>query len=143
MLYCLAYLSKARIEFDSEDLLALVRDAAEKNLEAGITGYLCLTEGRFIQYIEGAQADIERLVAKLHKDERHSIVATASSTTPSRRFPQWQMLKLDRSDLDRKADRLIDRFLVFLGRQARGDDPEYAAPLWQMMDAMADRLRPR
>jgi hypothetical protein len=140
-LYCIVYLSRALVEFDSDEILELANRAADRNRVARITGYLCFTAKQFVQYLEGDEAAIAKLMSVIENDERHKILSVVGSSVIQRRFPEWNMLALDRNDIDSVTDRLIAEFLRFLGMKHHTDKAEYADPLWKMMDVMAQRVR--
>ncbi|MFN4297323.1 MAG: BLUF domain-containing protein [Brevundimonas sp.] len=57
-----------------------------------LTGVLLAHDGWFLQALEGARTDIERLLTRLHKDPRHTgIRILGFETVAERAFPQWSM----------------------------------------------------
>lgn len=78
-----------------------------------LTGLLVAHEGRFLQVIEGARADIERLLARLAHDPRHRDMRLLTlEPVTERRFPHWSMAqaaitpRLDSVIADRSLDGL-------------------------------------
>ena len=57
-----------------------------------LTGVLLAHDGWFLQALEGARTDIDRLMTRLHKDPRHTgIRMLGFETIAERAFPQWSM----------------------------------------------------
>lgn len=76
MLKSLLYVSRSRLasEKSSAEVEEIVRQAQARNEQAGITGALIFTESNFAQVIEGENAAIDRLVASIMLDRRHTDV---------------------------------------------------------------------
>lgn len=95
VIYRLIYASRAR-PFRSEDVAGILRQSHENNPAAGVTGALCLLDGVYMQYLEGPQAAVEHLFARLLDDERHGKLQLLDrGPVPSRVFPGWSMALLD------------------------------------------------
>lgn len=61
--------------------------AIRNNRTRNITGVLLFHEGRFLQAIEGAAPDVERLLNQLRQDERHERMRMLfHAAVPARRF---------------------------------------------------------
>ncbi len=72
------------------DILAEARPA---NAREGITGVLTAVDGHFVQIIEGSDDALDRLVAKLRRDPRHSdLTILERRLANSRRFGDWDMV---------------------------------------------------
>lgn len=72
-----------------ENLLFQIR---EKNKKLAITGLLLLIQGKFIQYIEGPDEEIEKVYKKIKKDPRHNeLVLLDSGFVNERQFKDWSM----------------------------------------------------
>jgi hypothetical protein len=92
MLSAIAYCSLTEIEFSDEDLLALAEQAANRNQEIGVTGYLYYRDYVFMQYLEGDQTTVEMLMAKITHDARHRVITEIFlGDISQRRFPHWYM----------------------------------------------------
>ena len=87
------YTSRAR--GDTENLLMqvdILATSQRNNARDGLTGALLIHEGRFLQVLEGAAQDIDRLMARLAKDARHDeLVVVEREPIPARRFGDWAM----------------------------------------------------
>lgn len=55
-----------------EDGLRICTDSCESNEVAGITGGLLLTQGVFVQYLEGPELAVSALCHRIQSDPRHS-----------------------------------------------------------------------
>lgn len=95
MLYRLIYVSRARA-FRSDDVASILKQSRENNAPAGVTGALCLLDGVYMQYLEGPQAAVERLYARILDDDRHQQVKLLDrGPAPARVFADWSMALLD------------------------------------------------
>jgi hypothetical protein len=57
-----------------------------------LTGVLLAHDGWFLQALEGARIDIDRLLTRLHKDPRHTDIRMLGfETIEQRAFPAWSM----------------------------------------------------
>ncbi|MBA4000461.1 BLUF domain-containing protein [Brevundimonas sp.] len=57
-----------------------------------LTGVLLSHDGWFLQALEGARIDIDRLLTRLHKDPRHTDIRMLGfETIRERTFPEWSM----------------------------------------------------
>ncbi|WP_374571311.1 BLUF domain-containing protein [Phenylobacterium sp. J426] len=90
----LVYVSISRLETQATTraLEALVSEAAARNRAHGITGALLLAGGRFLQYLEGPQPNLLRLMQAIRRDPRHEDVQILRfGESASRRFPAWSL----------------------------------------------------
>ena len=88
----LMYLSSATTPLTDSQLDEMLQTALRNNAEHGITGILAHVEGSFIQYIEGPQAELDRLERNLNIDRRHkNMFVTERGEIPTRAFPDWSM----------------------------------------------------
>lgn len=73
-------------------LAELMARARLHNVQHAITGILLHTDDQFMQVVEGPQATVEQLMARIHKDTRHEDVRIIMTHTVSRRdFGEWGM----------------------------------------------------
>lgn len=71
-------------------LLRLVRRSAAFNARMGLTGWLHLDGGRFVQCLEGRAPVVLPLAGRILADPRHeSIMVTAFGAIVARRFADW------------------------------------------------------
>ncbi|MEH6664075.1 MAG: BLUF domain-containing protein [Brevundimonas sp.] len=60
-----------------------------------LTGVLMSHDGWFLQALEGARIDIDRLLTRLHRDPRHTNIRMLGfETIEDRAFPQWSMRQI-------------------------------------------------
>lgn len=78
---------EARVEVES-----IVATARRRNGPAAITGALVFTHTHFAQYLEGPEAALNELMARLKEDPRHEDIRTVSTPPFGRRhFSSWSM----------------------------------------------------
>lgn len=89
----ICYVSRARVRFAQDDLLALLETARNNNSKQHISGLLLYDDfGTFIQAIEGKRSRIEALYAKIKADSRHENVNLLSKKVVNQRsFSNWHM----------------------------------------------------
>jgi len=85
------YISKALVDFGSEELNRLAIRSQIKNKKLGINGYLYYENGNFLQYIEGEDGPLMELYATIAADDRHTISNYVSEEIVIPRFPNWSM----------------------------------------------------
>lgn len=91
-LYCLVYSSDAVGSVTEAGLQAILEQARGRNERLGITGLLLYRQGRFVQYLEGAQEDVLAVYESIAADSRHANVRVLlREQVASRRFPSWKM----------------------------------------------------
>lgn len=86
------YVSQALVSFSEDELLELAEQAARKNEDLGVTGYLSYSSGRFMQYLEGDQPLIDALFDQIRRDSRHEILDEVEwPNVGHRMFGSWSM----------------------------------------------------
>jgi hypothetical protein len=104
-LYAVLYASDAAAPPTADDLAVLLARARERNAARGITGQLVYMgrgeaglegagrhPGHFVQWLEGDEADVRALFARIRQDSRHAVRRVAYAGTLRRRlFPSWTM----------------------------------------------------
>ncbi len=94
MLVRLLYASRAIDGMNDALLHSIVERSRANNLEHGITGILCVYPdgGIFLQVIEGARAEVNRLYANLARDPRHrDVTLLCYDEIEERHFSAWRM----------------------------------------------------
>lgn len=95
----LIYRSVAQPEvLDSQSLSTLSYRAASNNRQLGLCGMLAVSDGRFLQVIEGVSKFVNKVYAKIVQDERHKDVELISfESVVKTEFHDWdmKMFKLD------------------------------------------------
>ena len=92
MLVRLLYASRAVKPLLSDELTVIMRQSTTNNPLHGITGLLCLSDGVFMQALEGGRNAVNRLYLRIAADPRHTdlrIVERKSITKLS--FSTWNM----------------------------------------------------
>ena len=75
-----------------DDVLNIVRVSRRTNAAVGVTGFLVYDGSMFLQVIEGEDAIVDRLAARILRDDRHSGVHILSDTPIAKRsFARWSM----------------------------------------------------
>jgi hypothetical protein len=86
------YLSQATRSLSDDELAKLLTQAREDNTRQGITGALVYGAGQFMQIIEGEEAALAMLYAKLLQDGRHGqVFKFADKPIAQRSFADWSM----------------------------------------------------
>ena len=86
------YLSRATQSMSDEELATLLTQAREANARQDITGALVYGDGQFMQIIEGEEATLAMLYAKLLQDGRHGqVFKFADKPIAQRSFADWSM----------------------------------------------------
>jgi hypothetical protein len=86
------YISAATRPFTTADLQTLLARARVKNARLGITGLLVHTQGSFLQFLEGEQDAVERLLAEISADKRHvRVTLLLRGEIQERAFADWTM----------------------------------------------------
>lgn len=91
-LYSLVYGSSAVSTFSDADLAELLSQCRVLNEARGITGLLLYRGGRFVQFLEGPEAEVRALYAKIQQDPRHTSPRILNEGHPThRQFKDWTM----------------------------------------------------
>ena len=91
-MFFLVYVSAAVTWFSAAELHSLLAAARANNQRAGITGMLLYKDGNFMQVLEGEEAAVRALQARIACDLRHrGMVVIASGPLQQRQFPDWTM----------------------------------------------------
>src|SRR5512147_2148681 len=101
MLVRLLYASRAAASVDAEALAAIMRQSKQHNAAIGVTGVLCLSEGLFMQVLEGGRAAVNRLYNRIVADPRHGDVELlVYEEIGERRFAGWAMGEVNLQSLN-------------------------------------------
>ena len=86
------YASAATQPFTPVALKALLAKARTRNTLHGVSGMLLYRQGSFLQVLEGPEIEVERILASIYKDKRHTNTRLLSRTTILKReFEAWSM----------------------------------------------------
>lgn len=92
MLVRLTYCSRAVPGIDQEELQAILKSSRANNARSGITGVLCLSDGFFIQVLEGGRGAVNALYNRVVVDGRHADVTLLGyEELRERRYAGWAM----------------------------------------------------
>jgi hypothetical protein len=90
--YSIVYSSSAIADFGEADLVKLLKQARGFNEQAGITGALMYSGGRFMHVLEGCPAAVCALYARIATDPYHGCIEKlADGFLPQREFKEWTM----------------------------------------------------
>ncbi|MEG3164456.1 BLUF domain-containing protein [Sphingomonas sp. PB2P19] len=91
------YCSRAAEGVDDVEVDRIIEVAQRRNHARGITGVLVFGSGVFFQWIEGPPAQIETLIASLHRDPRHHDVVPLDRSEENRErlYPNWEMEQVE------------------------------------------------
>lgn len=91
-LVAIVYSSDAVGHVDDRQLTALLEQARAKNATLEITGILIYRGERFIQYLEGPEADVRNVYRAICDDPRHEHLRLLfDGPLETRRFSDWTM----------------------------------------------------
>ncbi len=102
MLVRLIYASRSTKPVTPELIESILAPSRKFNLEAGVTGVLCICHGDvFLQVLEGSREEINRLYGKILHDDRHKDVTLLHyAEVDERRFSSWRMGRVDLDKLN-------------------------------------------
>ena len=88
----LTYLSQETSPLSAQSLLQLLQQCHANNPKLGITGVLIYANGTFLQTLEGEEAVVDALSAKIQTDSRHrSFKILARDQVDARAYAGWSM----------------------------------------------------
>ena len=91
------YRSTARAGLDGSAMQDILRTARHRNQSLGLTGCLHHEDGLFFQWLEGPADGLQKVVASLMDDDRHSdFEILDQGALDHRRFQDWRMRFSDR-----------------------------------------------
>ena len=132
-LHHLVYQSYATVPVGEAELTRLLAQSRAYNATHGITGLLLYNDGRFVQLLEGSEAAVRAVFARIIRDPRHAgVVALADGPAAHRLFTEWSMAfrAVDRAALAALTGYADpDRAGGFAGAQGVPPDPGLGALL--------------
>ena len=78
----------------STQLASIFTTARQSNRGRGITGALIVTEGAFVQALEGEESEVRDLFDTIRADGRHSDVSVLQEGSAARTFGRWAMAQV-------------------------------------------------
>ncbi|HQU70674.1 MAG TPA: BLUF domain-containing protein [Calditrichia bacterium] len=101
MMIQLVYVSSAKKLLSEEELLTLLEQSRANNEKSGVTGMLLYQDGNFMQVLEGEEAVVKEINAKISADPRHyQVITLLQRNIKKREFPEWSMGFRNLSDLN-------------------------------------------
>jgi hypothetical protein len=103
MIVQVIYTSAAVHDLDDAELARILDVSVRNNARLGITGLLLYSARTFIQVLEGEQAVLDALLARIRTDPRHrNVDVLVRNEIREREFSQWHMgfRRLGRVDAD-------------------------------------------
>ena len=86
------YISSAVAPLSDSELDALLEASRRNNQKRGVTGLLLYRDGDFMQILEGEEAPVREIYARILADPRHSrVIQLDDSPIASRGFGEWSM----------------------------------------------------
>ena len=102
MLIQLTYASRTSKTLEPDDLKSIMAASQRNNVRVGITGALCLSNGIFLQQLEGDVIAVNALYHRILLDPRHRDPAILDfSEIAFRKFAQWSMGSLSSLESNR------------------------------------------
>jgi hypothetical protein len=90
--YHVLYRSRATHAPTAADLQVLLEQSRTYNAHQQLTGLLLYSDEQFVQLVEGPEAGVRALYARIRADPRHTQVVTLSDgPSPHRWFADWHM----------------------------------------------------
>ncbi|WP_223654450.1 BLUF domain-containing protein [Hymenobacter psoromatis] len=91
-LHYLVYQSHATMPFGDVQLAKLLAQSRAFNASHGLTGVLLYSHGNIVQLLEGSEANVRAVFARIAQDPRHTnIIKLADGLATHRLFAQWSM----------------------------------------------------
>jgi hypothetical protein len=101
MLVRLLYASRASDTMTTAGLAAIMTQSKTNNAKSGITGVLCLSEGIFLQVLEGGRNAVSALYNRIANDARHrDVVLLHYQEINERCFAGWSMGEVNMARLN-------------------------------------------
>ena len=98
-LYSLIYSSRATNFMSEYELTELASQAAAKNQQLSITGFMQYKNGFFLQYLEGEESQVLSLMDTIARDHRHTVTRVIRlPNQPNPRFEEWYMRYLSQKE---------------------------------------------
>jgi hypothetical protein len=91
-MYFLIYRSEVSNQMPEDELIHLLEQSRDRNKTVNITGMLLFFDNKFLQLLEGEEADVKHLYVDICADSRHKNVITLKEGAANNRlFPDWSM----------------------------------------------------
>lgn len=131
------YVSKMLYQFSQSQIMKLAELAAQKNQSNGITGYLWFDGDYFLQYVEGDNNDVDRLMVSINQDKRHRVMSSLSTNELSeRKFPNWRMKLFEADGFIKTPPEKILTEQILLLRLPSVKDEKTIKSVWRSTDVL-------
>jgi Sensors of blue-light using FAD len=101
MLVRLLYASRTSDTMTAEGLALIMKQSKTNNAKSGVTGVLCLSEGIFLQVLEGGRTAVSALYNRIANDARHrDVVLLHYEEINERCFSGWSMGEVNMARLN-------------------------------------------
>lgn len=115
------YVSDSLVGSDVQALERLIVQARTNNALDGITGLLWTDGAQFAQVVEGSPSAVTDLMAKLHRDVRHTALQAVSDIeTTDRQYGAWAMAQPAFDVMAAECERRIRAQLTWLRSDLSG-----------------------
>lgn len=99
MLVQLTYASRVTERLGSVDVKDILKSSQANNQKDGVTGALCLSDGIFLQILEGDREMVNRVYHRILADSRHKDPAILDyREVTARSFSEWSMGLITRTE---------------------------------------------
>jgi hypothetical protein len=111
----LLYISSGTSGSTGDNLASILFQSRRNNAERRLTGLLWTDGSRFLQVLEGDNAEVQKTFDRIQADDRHrAVVILHDRAVPARTFGAWSMALIGDSD-DRIATALVNADPVIRG----------------------------
>jgi len=91
-MYRLVYVSLARPDLSDAEIASILDTSVSNNYERFLTGFLVQSHGRFMQVLEGEEAEVRGIYERILADDRHTgVTQIVGERVRGRAFPNWAM----------------------------------------------------
>ena len=108
-------------------LVDIIGVSDRNNRRDHLTGVLMRHDGRFLQVLEGARADLDRTLGRVMTDSRHAnLTVVLDAPIEQRMFPDWAMARME-------ATPEVEHFLA-----QNPDGPDVAAEVDRLLASLVE-----
>jgi hypothetical protein len=91
-MFYIIYVSDAKEPFSNTELVELLIKSRASNTKLNISGMLLYKDGSFMQFLEGEESEVRKLLTVIDKDPRHQNIKVLEEGISSKReFGEWAM----------------------------------------------------
>lgn len=109
-LYHLVYVSSACEKMSPRHLSEIESISQLNNLKLNVTGVLLYENKKFMQFLEGPENSLLKLISAINNDGRHyGIDVMRFQSIPRRQFPGWQMRMTFLDEIDNNRGTIFNK----------------------------------